>query len=98
MTALEVATAHGASFLGMDGDIGSLAAGKLGDLMVLDGDPLTDIRQTAAIRYVMKGGVLYDAMSLDELWPTPTPYGNYYWVTPEMYRMDEKRVVPDAPR
>ena len=98
MTALEVATAHGASFLGMDGDIGSLTAGKLGDLMVLDGDPLTDIRQTAAIRYVMKGGVLYDAMSLDELWPTPTPYGNYYWVTPEMYRLDEKRVVPDAPR
>ena len=98
MTALEVATAHGASFLGMERDIGSVSVGKLGDLVVLDGNPLADIRQTAEIRYVMKGGVLYDGMSLDEVWPRPTPYGNYYWVAPEMYRVDEKAVVPDSLR
>jgi hypothetical protein len=44
----------------------------------------------------MKGGVLYDANSLDEIWPKSIAYGNHYWVVPEMYRIDEKRV--DVPR
>ncbi len=96
MAALEVASMHGATFLGMDDDLGSLSVGKLGDLMVLNGNPLTNIRNTANIQYVMKGGVLYDANSLDEIWPKSIPYGNHYWVVPEMYRIDEKRV--DVPR
>jgi len=99
MTALEVATNHGAAFLGMEDDLGSITVGKLGDLMVLNGNPLENIRTTADIRFVMKGGVLYDANSLDEIWPKPVPYGNYYWVMPEMFRVDEKRVdVPARPR
>jgi len=92
MTALEVASMHGATFLGMDKDLGSIEVGKLADLMVLNGNPLTDIRQTANIQYVMKGGTLYDASSLDEVWPVARPFGDYYWVVPEMYRIDEKRV------
>jgi Tol biopolymer transport system component/imidazolonepropionase-like amidohydrolase len=96
MSALEVASMHGATFLGMDEDLGSISVGKLGDLMVLNGNPLTNIRNTANIQYVMKAGVLYDANSLDEIWPKSIPYGNYYWVLPEMYRIDEKRV--DVPR
>jgi len=96
MTALEVASMHGATFLGMEQDIGSISVGKLGDLMVLNGNPLTNIRSTADIQYVMKGGVLYDANSLDEIWPKSVPYGNYYWVLPEMFRVDEKRI--DVPR
>jgi hypothetical protein len=96
MKALEVASTHGAAFLGLEDDLGSITVGKLADLMVLDGNPLADIRSTADIRYVMKGGVLYDASSLDEIWPRSVPYGNHYWVMPEMYRIDEKRVVPPA--
>ncbi len=92
MTALEVASMHGAIYLGMEDDIGSISVGKLGDLMVLNGNPLENIRNTANIQYVMKGGVLYDATSLDEVWPKPVKYGDYYWVTPEMYRVDEKPV------
>jgi hypothetical protein len=38
----------------------------------------------------MKGGVLYDADSLDELWPTPRRFGDTYWVVPEMYRADTR--------
>lgn len=91
MAALEVASMHGATFLGMEEDLGSISVGKLGDLMVLNGDPLTNIRNTANIQYVMKAGVLYDANSLDEIWPKSIPYGNYYWVLPEMFRIDEKR-------
>lgn len=88
--ALEMASLHGAKFLGMDRDLGSLARGKLADLMVLNGNPLDDIRKTADLRYVMKGGVLYDADSLDEIWPTPRRFGDTYWVVPEMYRSDTR--------
>jgi hypothetical protein len=99
MTALEVASLHGARFLGMDADLGSITVGKLGDLMVLNGNPLDDIRKTADIRYVMKAGVLYDATSLDQIWPRSVKYGDYYWVVPEMFRIDDRRVdVPEGPR
>jgi imidazolonepropionase-like amidohydrolase len=96
MKALEVASMHGATFLGMEDDLGSISVGKLGDLMVLNGNPLSNIRSTADIQYVMKAGALYDASSLDQIWPKSIPYGNYYWVVPEMFRIDEKRV--DIPR
>jgi cytosine/adenosine deaminase-related metal-dependent hydrolase len=92
MTALEVASRHGATFLGMEDDLGSIAVGKLGDLMVLNGNPLENIRNTANIQYVMKAGVLYDANSLDQLWPRSVKFGDYYWMAPEMYKVDEKRV------
>jgi Tol biopolymer transport system component len=92
MTALEIASLHGAIFLGMEDDLGSIAVGKLGDLMVLNGNPLDNIRNTANIQYVMKAGALYDANSLDEIWPVARRYGDYYWMVPEMYRVDEKPV------
>ena len=67
MGALEVATIHGAKFIGIEKETGSLAVGKLADLLVLDGNPLDDIRQTRNIRYVMKGGVMHDVMTLDDV-------------------------------
>ncbi|MBM4187792.1 MAG: amidohydrolase family protein [Gemmatimonadetes bacterium] len=92
LAALEVASMHGATFLGLDGDLGSIAVGKLADLMILNGNPLENVRNTANIQYVMKGGVLYDANSLDQVWPGAVNFGDTYWVVPEMYRIDEKRV------
>ena len=77
--ALEVASLHGARFLGADKDLGSLEVGKLADLVVLNANPLQNIRATADARYVMKGGVLYDAMSLDQVWPKAVPFGPNYW-------------------
>jgi len=44
--------------------------GKLADLLVLDRDPTTDIRNTNSIRYVMKNGRLYDGNTLAEQYPT----------------------------
>jgi adenine deaminase len=86
--ALEMASLGGARFLGMETDLGSLASGKLADLVVLNGNPLDDIRQTANARYVMRGGVLYDAATLDELWPRQRPFGLYPWIDPIALRTD----------
>ena len=92
MGALESATLHGAKFMGLDRDIGSLEVGKLGDLVVFGADPLVNIRNTASLQYVMKGGVLYDANSLDEIWPRARKFGDYYWVVPDIYRGDNRPV------
>jgi hypothetical protein len=90
MGALEVATLHGAHFLGMEQDIGSLSVGKLGDLVVLNGNPLDDIRNTTKAQYVMKAGVLHNADTLDEIWPENRPFGSYYWVDKDMLRNDKR--------
>ncbi|MDB5032446.1 amidohydrolase family protein [Mucilaginibacter sp.] len=70
MTPLQVircATINGASYLGMDKEIGSLEKGKLADLIVLNQNPLDDIRNSDNIKYVMINGRLYDSDSMNEI-------------------------------
>jgi Tol biopolymer transport system component len=90
LRALRVASLHGAHFLGAEQDLGSIEVGKLADLLVLNANPLENIRNTMNLRYVMKGGVLYDAGTLDEVWPTNTPFGPYYWVDQDALRSDDR--------
>ncbi len=90
MGALELASLHGARFLGAEKDLGSLEVGKLADLIVLNTNPLQNIRNTTDAKYVMKGGKLYDAMSLDEVWPEQIPFGPYYWVNDDMLQVNTK--------
>lgn len=92
MGALEVATVHGARFLGAEDDLGSLETGKLADLLVLDSNPLDDIRNTTDIRYVMQGGILWNGDTLDEVWPEPRPYGPMWWVDDEALLEDDRPV------
>jgi cytosine/adenosine deaminase-related metal-dependent hydrolase len=66
---LRVATIYGAEAIGLADDIGTLEVGKLADILVLDADPLVNIRNTNTLRYVMKGGRLYEAGTLNEVWP-----------------------------
>jgi len=94
LDALKVASLHGARFIGREQDLGSLEVGKLADFMVLNSNPLTDIKNTKDIMYVMKGGILYDDETLDEIWPTAKPYGRYPWVNTDALKSDDKPLRP----
>lgn len=76
---LRVVTLYGAEAIGMAQDVGSIEPGKMADLLVLDRNPLENIRHTNTLRYVMKNGVLHDANTLDEIWPTKRPLRAPFW-------------------
>jgi hypothetical protein len=80
---LRVGTIFGASAIGLERDLGSLEAGKLADLQVLDRNPLDDIQNTNTVRYVMKNGRLYDANTLAELWPRQRDLARPWWLERE---------------
>lgn len=98
MGALEVASLHGARFLGADKDLGSIEVGKLADLMVLNKNPLDNIRNTIDMQYVMKGGMLYDGMSLDQIWPRAVPFGPKYWVNEDALQVNTKKIDAHDPK
>ncbi len=79
MEALRCATLYGARAIGFPSDLGSLEAGKLADLQILEKDPLENIRNSTSIRYVIKNGLMYDAESLDMLWPVEKKLPKPYW-------------------
>ena len=77
LEAIRIATADGAYFHGLEGELGSIGTGMLADLVVLNSDPLVDIRNTLDIRYVMKAGRLYDGATLDQVWPQQHRYAPF---------------------
>jgi imidazolonepropionase-like amidohydrolase len=59
MEAIRSATLEGARLIDMEGQLGTLEAGKLADIIAVPGDPLAEIRQMTKVSFVMKGGVVY---------------------------------------
>jgi imidazolonepropionase-like amidohydrolase len=64
--AIQIATANGATFLGEQDRIGTIAPGKQADLVVLNGNPLTRIADIRNVKLVFKEGVAYDPAKLLE--------------------------------
>ncbi len=62
--ALQSATIFAAEALGAGQDLGSIEAGKLADMVNIEGDPLTDIRNARKVRWVVKNGEVFDLATL----------------------------------
>ncbi|HZI29938.1 MAG TPA: amidohydrolase family protein [Gemmatimonadaceae bacterium] len=77
---LRVGTIFGARSIGLDRDLGTVEAGKLADLIVFDGNPLTDLRTILKPRYVMRNGFLFESETLNEVWPEQKPLPRRWWM------------------
>jgi imidazolonepropionase-like amidohydrolase len=62
---LVAATRTSAAAMGRSKDLGTLERGKIADLVVLDADPLADIRNLRRVRQIMRGGKLHERSALE---------------------------------
>ena len=66
MEAIHIATQNGATFLGIGGQVGTIAAGKQADLVLLNGDLAKDVTAIENPELVFKSGVGYDSNAIYE--------------------------------
>ncbi len=82
MESLRSATLAGAKYLGFDKDIGSLEAGKLADLVVLDANPLDNVQNTRTVRYTIVNGRIFDAATMNEIGNHPRTRKPFFFEMP----------------
>ena len=83
MQAIMAATKTGAEYLGADKDLGTIERGKLADLIIVDGDPLKDIRATRKIAGVIKDGQPVDlSYHANFTNPIPRPHSQEFYGYP----------------
>jgi len=79
LQALQAATSVPARSLGMESEIGSLEPGKLADLVIIDGNPLENIRNTERVTTVVIDGRAYDALTMNEIVTGDERRAPYWW-------------------
>jgi enamidase len=62
--AIQISTLNGARFLGRDSEVGSVEVGKRADLLLIDGDPVSDVTALQRMPYVFKAGVGYRTQAI----------------------------------
>ncbi len=76
---LKMGTISPATYIGLDSLMGTVSEGKLADLIVLDGNPLEDVRNTNTVRWTIKNGEVFDASTMDEIYPEQIRRGAFVW-------------------
>ncbi len=79
MQALSAATINPATYLAMDGDLGSIEPGKLADLVILDANPLDDIRNSDKVSHVVLNGRVYESGTLQEVTTGDRKLAPFWW-------------------
>ncbi len=79
LEALKAATINGAEYIGVGDELGSLEKGKLADLIILDKNPLEDIRNTNTVTHTMINGRLYDISTMNEIGNYDVKRTKFYW-------------------
>ena len=79
--ALRCGTLFGAKYLGMEAEIGSIEAGKLADLIVIQSgaDPLEDIRDSEKVEFVVANGRIFEAASMAEVTSNRVEPAPFFW-------------------
>lgn len=89
---IKAATINGANYLGMDKEIGSLKKGKLADLIVLNANPLDDIRNSEKILYTIVNGRMFNSEDMSEIGNQPKNINKFWW----QFSKTENIIIPDG--
>ncbi len=79
LEAIRAATLNPAQYIGAGKEIGSLEVGKLADLIVIDGNPLEDLKTSQHVTHTMVNGRLYDTATMDEIGNSPKKRSPFWW-------------------
>jgi Tol biopolymer transport system component/imidazolonepropionase-like amidohydrolase len=79
LEAIRASTLWGADYIGMTKDIGSLEVGKLADFIIMDKNPLEDIRNSESIAMVVANGRVFDANTMDEVGNQQRKREQFFW-------------------
>jgi imidazolonepropionase-like amidohydrolase/Tol biopolymer transport system component len=94
--ALRAGTLNGARYVGLDRDIGSLEVGKLADIAIIVGDPLSDIRVSENVAYTVINGRIFDAATMAQVGNHPSPPARLWWQIDTAARPDGALALPGS--